>query len=100
MYIKVGDNVAIIAGSDRGETGKVKKIYRKNGKAIVEGRNIVVKKIKKTKDQRGKEVKKEAPIHISNLSLVADDKKPSRVGFRLDADGKKERFSKRTGKKI
>jgi len=71
FHVKKGDNVKIIAGDDRGKSGKIISIISENNRALVEGINIVTKHIKPTaaKPNGGIE-KKEAPIHISNLMLV------------------------------
>ena len=90
IHIKKGDNVYVLAGEDRGKTGRVLQVLPKAGRAIVEGVNIVTKATKPTAQHpQGGLIKKEAPIHISNLNLV-DPKtgKPTRIAIRRDADGK------------
>lgn len=81
---------------------KVLKVLVKEERAIVEGVNIVSKSMKPSaKNPQGGIIKQEAPIHISNLSLV-DPKtgEPTRVGFKVNEDGKKVRISKKTGEEI
>jgi large subunit ribosomal protein L24 len=76
LKIKTGDNVKVIAGDHKGITGKVSRVYKEKNKAIVEGVNMVSKHTKPSaKNPQGGIVKKEAPIHISNLLLV-DGEKP------------------------
>ena len=102
LKIKKGDTVYVLAGDDKGKTGRVLNILPEQGKAIVEGVNIVSKSTKpNAKAPQGGIIKKEAPIHLSNLAVV-DRKsgKPTRVGFRLDEDGKKVRYSKKSGEEI
>ena len=102
LKIKKGDTVYVLAGDDKGKTGRVLNILPEQGKAIVEGVNIVSKSTKpNAKAPQGGIIKKEAPIHLSNLAVV-DRKsgKPTRVGFRLDENGKKVRYSKKTGEEI
>lgn len=102
IYIKKGDNVYVLAGEDRGQTGRVLSVQRSKYRAIVEGVNIVTKATKPSaKHPQGGLVKMEAPIHISNLALV-DPKtgKPTRVGFRKDDQGKTVRYSKKSGQEI
>ena len=102
LKIKKGDTVFVLAGDDKGKTGRVLNILREEGKAIVEGINIVSKSTKpNAKAPQGGIIKKEAPINLSNLAVV-DPKtgKPTRVGFRFDENGKKVRYSKKTGEEI
>ena len=102
LKIKKGDTVYVLAGDDKGKTGRVLNILREEGKAIVEGVNIVSKSTKpNAKAPQGGIIKKEAPINLSNLALV-DPKtgKPTRVGFRFNEDGKKVRYSKKSGEEI
>ena len=102
LKIKKGDTVYVLAGDDKGKTGRVLNILREEGKAIVEGVNIVSKSTKpNAKAPQGGIIKKEAPINLSNLAVV-DPKtgKPTRVGFRFDENGKKVRYSKKSGEEI
>ena len=102
LKIKKGDTVYVLAGDDKGKTGRVLNILREEGKAIVEGVNIVSKSTKPNANApQGGIIKKEAPIDLSNLA-VADPKsgKPTRVGFRFDENGKKVRYSKKSGEEI
>ncbi|WP_372945527.1 50S ribosomal protein L24 [Muriicola sp.] len=101
LKIKTGDTVRVIAGDHKGSEGKVLSVDRVKNKAIVEEINMVSKHEKPSaKNPQGGIVKKEAPIHISNLSLI--DKKSgetTRVGFELK-DGKKVRVSKKSNEVI
>lgn len=102
IHIKKGDNVCVLAGEDRGKTGRVLQVLPKSGRAIVEGVNIVTKATKPTAQHpQGGLIKKEAPIHISNLNLV-DPKtgKPTRIAIRRDAEGKVIRISKKSKEEI
>lgn len=95
LKIKSGDTVKVIAGDHKGSEGVVLKVDREKNKAIVEGLNKVSKHTKPSAtNPQGGIVEKEAPIHISNLSLIdPKSKKATRVGFE-ERDGKKVRFSK------
>ena len=95
--IKKGDNVYVLAGRDKGKTGKVFRISPKEDRALVEGINYVKKHARKTKqDQQGGIVQKESSIHLSNLALFCKTcNKSSRVGFSSLADGTKSRYCKR-----
>jgi len=102
--IKKGDNVVVLAGKDKGQAGKVLQVMPKEDKAVVQGVNMVKKHQRQTASQEAGIVSKEAPIHLSNLS-VADPKdgKPTRVGFKVVGEGenaKKVRFAKRSGEQI
>lgn|SRR5680860_532188 len=101
LKIKTGDTVRIIAGDHKGVEGKVMTVDREKKKAIVEGANMVSKHQKPSaQSPQGGIVKKEAAIHISNLSLI-DSKsgETTRVGYEM-RDGKKVRFSKKSNEVI
>ena len=97
LKIKSGDTVKVIAGDQKGSEGKVLTVFREKNKAIVEGLNMVSKHEKPSaKNPQGGIIKKEAPIHISNLSLIdPKSKETTRVGFEI-RDGKKVRISKKS----
>ena len=102
LHIKKGDTVYVNAGEDKGKTGKVVKVLVEQQRAIVEGVNMVSKSQKPSaKNPQGGIVKTEAPIHISNLNVV-DPKtgKPTRIGRRLNEEGKLVRFAKKSGEEI
>ena len=99
MKIKKGDTVKVIAGKDKDKEGKVIAVDHKNGRVTVEGVNMLTKHTKPSMtNQNGGIVTKEAPLHISNVMLMADGK-ATRVGFKMDGD-KKVRVAKATGKVI
>jgi large subunit ribosomal protein L24 len=97
LKIKSGDTVKVIAGDHKGSEGKVMRVDREKNKAIVEGVNMVSKHTKPSaKNPQGGIVKKEAPIHVSNLSLIdPKSKETTKVGFKQEGD-KKVRFSKKS----
>ena len=97
LKVKSGDTVKVIAGDHKGLTGKITRVYREKNKAIVEGVNMVSKHTKPSaKRPQGGIVKKEAPIQISNISLIdPKTKEATRVGIRVEGD-KKVRFSKKS----
>ena len=99
--IKKGDTVYVNAGNDKGKTGKVLAVDPEAQRAIVEGVNMVSKHTKpNAKQPQGGIIKKEAPIHISNLNLIDPQSgKPTRVGFKVEG-GKKVRFAKKSGEEI
>ncbi|GHU91783.1 50S ribosomal protein L24 [Bacteroidia bacterium] len=102
LHIKKGDIVFVNAGEDKGKTGRVLEVYIDKQRALVEGVNMVSKSTKpNAKAPQGGIVKKEAPVHISNLNVL-DPKsgKPTRIGRKLNAKGKLVRFSKKSGEEI
>lgn len=101
LYLKKGDMVKVMAGDSKGQEGKVLKVLVEDYKAIVEGINMVAKSTKpNAKNTKGGIVKKEAPIHISNLMVIDNTGKPARIGRKLDNKGKLVRYSKKTGEAI
>ncbi len=99
--IKKGDRVIVVTGRDKGRKGEVMRVLPKEERALVSGVNIVKRHQKQTPKQQGGIVNKEAPIHLSNLAHV-DPKsgEPTRIGFRVLADGRKVRFAKKSGEVI
>jgi len=93
--IRRDDEVIVLAGKDKGKTGKVTKVLVEEGKVFVEGVNLVKKHQKPVPQlqQAGGIVEKEAPLHVSNVAIVNREGKADRVGFRVE-DGKKVRFFK------
>jgi large subunit ribosomal protein L24 len=102
LNIRKGDTVMVIAGDSRGQQGKVLRIDTETNKAIVEGVNMVSKHTKpNAKSPQGGIVKKEAPVHLSNLMVVDNSGKPTRIGRKLDAKTEKlVRYSKKSGEVI
>ncbi|MBO7277703.1 MAG: 50S ribosomal protein L24 [Bacteroidales bacterium] len=102
MHVKKGDTVKVLAGNDKGGTGKVLVVYPKDNRAIVEGLNKIKKHTKPNpRNTQGGIVEKEAPIHISNLMVVDSKGKATRIGRRLDEKTNKlVRYSKKTGEVI
>ena len=99
--ILTGDEVIVISGRNKGSRGTVRKYIPEVDRVVVEGVNIVKKHIKPGRARQAGIVEVEAPLHVSNVMLV-DPKtgEPTRVGIRRNADGKNERFSKKTNETI
>jgi len=95
--IKKNDIVYVLAGRDRGKTGKVFMVMPKGDRALVEGINYIKKHARKTKtDQQGGIVQKESPIHVSNLAVFCKTcNKPARTAVNALLDGTKSRYCKR-----
>lgn len=102
LHIRKGDTVYVNAGDDKGRTGRVLKVLVDKNRVIVEGLNMVSKRVKpNAKNPQGGIVRQEAPIHISNLNVL-DPKtgKPTRIGRRRNEDGVLVRYSKKSGEEI
>ena len=100
VKIKKGDTVTVIAGRDKGRSGEVFEVRPDEETALVRGINMVKRHQKQTQAQEGGIISKEAPIHLSNIAYVGKDGKPTRVGFKVLADGKKVRIAKNSGADI
>ena len=90
----------VLNGRDKGRTGEVFEVRPTEGKALVRGVNMIKRHQKQTQAQEGGIISKEAPIHLSNIAFVGKDGKPTRVGFKIQADGNKVRIAKRSGAEI
>ena len=99
--IKKGDKVVVLTGRDKGRTGEVIRVMPKENRALVRGVNVVTRHQRQTATEQGGLVRKEAPIHLSNVA-IADPAtgKPTRVGFKTLDDGRKVRFAKASGETI
>ena len=104
LKVRKGDTVLVIAGKDKGARGKVIQSYPETDRVLVEGVNRIKKHTKVSATQRGAKtggiVTQEATIHVSNVQVVDADNKPTRVGKRQDENGRRVRFSRRTGKDL
>jgi len=100
--IRTGDMVQVIAGKNRGMTGKVRRVIPRESRVIVEGVNIVKRHVRARPGVRQAGIiEMEAPIHISNVMLVCSRcNRPTRVGFRILEDGTKVRVCKHCGEEI
>jgi large subunit ribosomal protein L24 len=102
--IKKGDIVQVIAGKDKGVKGTVLEVNKESERILVEGVNRVKRHTKEETSDRGVKVggilTVESSIHISNVQIVGDDGKATRIGSRKDDEGKNVRISRRTGKDI
>ncbi|KAA9333764.1 50S ribosomal protein L24 [Adhaeribacter soli] len=102
LHVKTGDTVKVIAGDERGKTGKITAVDTNTSKVIIEGLNLVTKHNKPSaKNPQGGIEKKEAGIHASNVMLVEGKSGANvRTGKRLNNNGKLERYSKKSGEAI
>ena len=98
LHIKKGDTVKVLSGADNGKTGKITSVDREKGRAFVEGINLVSKHTKPSAaNPQGGIVKREASVHISNLMIIDSKGQASRIGRKLNKDGKLVRYSKKSG---
>ena len=101
IHIKKRDIVKVIAGDSKGSQGKVLEVDVEKYRALVEGVNMVSKHTKaNAKNPNGGIVKKEAPIHISNLMVIDAKGNATRIGRRMGENGKLVRYSKKSGEEI
>lgn len=102
MKLRVGDTVIVIAGKDKGRTGEIVQILRKENRVIVEGVNMVTKHVKPTQmDPEGGIIQREAPLAISNVAYYdSKTKAPVKIGYAFDDEGKKYRINKKAGQAI
>lgn len=108
ILLRVGDTVRVLAGKDRGKEGKVTQILRSEGKVIVEGINIVIKH-QKPRPQgtpamggqapQGGRIEQASPMHVAKVQLVdpADGKTATRIGVKINENGERVRFAKKSG---
>lgn len=99
--VRKGDKVAVLAGRDKGKTGEVLRVLRKEDRVLVQGVNMVKRHQGPSQVSPGGIVEKEASIHISNVALI-DPKsdRPTRIGYRFDDAGAKTRIARRSGEAI
>ena len=100
--VKKGDRVIVLAGRNKGTEGEILKVLPEDERVVVRGVNVVKRHTKPTQaDPQGGIRTFEAPIHVSNVSLVDPrDGKPTRVGFKTDEHGRKTRYAKRSGESL
>jgi large subunit ribosomal protein L24 len=99
--IRKGDLVAVISGNDRGKRGRVLRIIRENGRLVVEGVNLRFKHLRRSQQNpKGGRVRREMPIHASNVQPVdSETRRPTRVAISV-ADGRRVRVGRRSGKPL
>ncbi len=101
VRFKKGDQVLVRTGRDKGKKGEILKVMPSENRAVVQGVNIVVRHQRQTQSAAGGLIRKEAPIHLSNLAHVdPSNGEATRVGYRVLEDGRKVRFAKKSGEVI
>lgn len=100
LKVKKGDKVVVITGRDKGKSGEIVKVLREENRVIVQGVNVAQRHQKQSMSQEGGIVRKELPIHVSNVALIdPKSEKPTRVGYRMDGE-RKIRFARRSGEAL
>ena len=102
IHIRKGDTAIVIAGNDQGKKGKVLEVIKEKNRAIIEGANMITRHVKPSANNpEGGIEKTEAPIHISNIMVVDPSSgDPTKIGRKLNDQGKLQRFSKKSGELI
>ena len=102
IRLRKGDLVEVISGKDSGKRGKVLVVLRERGRVIVQGVGFVKRHTRPNPQRniKGGIAEREAPIHVSNVMVLDSDGKPTRVGSRIDDDGRRVRISRRSGKDL
>ena len=99
--IRKGDRVTVITGRDKGKKGEVVRVLRKENRVLVQGVNMVKRHTAQSQTSAGGIIEKEASLHISNVAHIdPKSSKPTRVGYKVDKDGRKTRVAKRSGETI
>jgi large subunit ribosomal protein L24 len=99
--IKKGDKVVVITGRDKGKQGEVLRVLRAEERVLVQGVNMVKRHTAPSQLSPGGIIEKEASLHISNVAHIdPKSNKPTRVGYKIDKDGRKTRVAKRSGESI
>ena len=97
LKVKKGDKVIVISGRDKGKSGEVLSVFKKSGRILVRGVNIVKRHTAPSQTSQGGIIDKEISIHISDIAHIdPKDNKATRVGYKFLEDGRKVRFSKRS----
>ncbi len=101
MKFKVGDEVIVTSGKDKGLQGKILRVYPEAEKVVVQGANMYTRNYKPMMGQAGRRERKERPLATAKVAIWnADTKQVDRIGYQTEKDGTKVRVFKKTGKKI
>lgn len=100
MKLKVGDQVLVTTGKDKGRKGEIVKVFPTLDRVIVRGINLFTKHIKPYAGRAGEKKVSERPLPTANVAILNDLGQPDRIGFKVEKDGEKVRIFKKTGKAI
>jgi large subunit ribosomal protein L24 len=98
MKFRIGDQVLVTAGKDKGKKGAIVKVLPKAEKVVVEGLNVYVKHIKPQGERAGEKTRRERPLHTASVAIINDKGQVDRIGWSVAKDGSKQRIFKKTGK--
>lgn len=100
MKFRIGDQVLVTAGKDKGKKGAIVKVLPKEEKVVVEGLNVYVKHIKPYGERAGERTRRERPLHAASVAILNDKGQQDRIGWSVAKDGTKQRIFKKTGKPV
>lgn len=100
MKFKIGDQVIITAGKDKGKKAVITRVLPKSGKVTVEGCNMYTRHVRKMAGQAGQKMRLERPLVTAKIAILNDKGEPDRIGYKIGADGKKIRIYRKTGVEI
>lgn len=100
MKFKVGDQILVTAGKEKGKKGTISQVFPEENKVLVAGINLYVKHIKPFSGQAGQRVQRERALPTANVAILNDKGQPDRVGYQLAKDGSKNRIFKKTGQVV
>jgi large subunit ribosomal protein L24 len=100
MKFKIGDQVLVTSGKDKGKKSKIVKVLPTVNKVVVEGINMFVKHVKPVGDRPGEKKSIERPLNVANIAIINDKGKADRVGYKVSKSGEKQRIYKKTGSVI
>ena len=97
MKFKVGDQVLVTSGKDKGKKGAISKVLPPDNKVVIEEVNLYTRHVRKFGTQAGQKVVKPRPLATAKIAILNDKGEPDRIGYKFEADGKKVRIYKKTG---
>jgi large subunit ribosomal protein L24 len=100
MKFRVGDQVQVTGGKDKGKKGAITKVIPKAEKVVVEGLNVYVKHLKPQGERAGERVRRERPLPTAKIAIINDKGQVDRIGWSVAKDGSKQRVFKKTGKPV
>jgi large subunit ribosomal protein L24 len=100
MKLQVGDKVLVTSGKDKGKKSEITRVLPKANKVIVKEINMYTKHVKPVGERAGEKVRRERPMDVAKVAILNDKDQPDRIGYKVKADGTKERIFKKTGKVI
>ncbi len=100
MKLQVGDKVLVTSGKDKGKKSEITRVLPKENKVVVKEINMYTKHVKPVGERAGEKVRRERPMDVAKVAILNDKDQPDRIGYKVKADGTKDRVFKKTGKVI